>query len=172
MLIEARKRDVAANAVLGLAFAANASQSPKELVKSGNVEGPGVQLMSRMMRKRSEAERNLDNPRVVSRGSKTFKEFVEQASITQRLKIKTSEMLKKHQDNPEKLKVYRNLLKKIRERQKPSSIDYPGRTSARRDKNLIPSHRTSSFPELSGISTITKNPKKIRKQRALGEIDK
>ena len=56
MLDEARKRDHAANALLGLAFAANAASSPEALIKSGNIEGPGFQLMSRMMRKRKEAE--------------------------------------------------------------------------------------------------------------------
>lgn len=76
MLVE-RKRDSAANALLALSFAANAASSPKNLVRSGYIESPGIQLMSRMMSKRKEAERNLDNPRVVSRGSKTFKEFVE-----------------------------------------------------------------------------------------------
>ena len=50
-LEEGRKRDMAANALLALSFAANAAQSPKDLVRSGHIEGPGVQLMSRMMRK-------------------------------------------------------------------------------------------------------------------------
>lgn len=103
---------------------------------------------------------------------KTFQEFLYESSITQRLKLKTAEMIKKHQDNPEKLEVYKTLLKRIREREKTSNIDYPGREAARRDKTLIPSGRTSSFPELAGRDTTTQNPKKRRKQRALGEIDK
>lgn len=170
MLIE-RKRDAAANTLLALSFAANAASSPKNLVRSGHIESPGIQLMSRMMSKRKEAERNLDNPRVVSRGSKTFKKFMEESTTTQRLKIKTVEAIRKYKDNPEKIKVYKNLLNKIRERQNPNQeLDYLGRESARKDKNLIPSHRTSSFPELSGIKTVTKNPKKLRKQKAIGEI--
>jgi len=85
MLDEARKRDHAANALLGLAFAANAASSPQAIVTSGHIEAPGYQLMSRMMRKRKEAERNLDNERV-SKGSrnrkikrKTFESFITEA---------------------------------------------------------------------------------------------
>lgn len=87
MLIE-RKRDAAANAVLALSFAANAAASPKNLVRSGHDASPGVQLMSRMMKKRKEADRNLDSPRVVSRGSKTFKEFVEESYLIEIHKTK------------------------------------------------------------------------------------
>lgn len=84
MLDEARKRDTAANALLGLAFAANAASSPEALIKSGNIEGPGFQLMSRMMRKRRKADRNLDSPRVSEPARnkkekpkmKTFEEFM------------------------------------------------------------------------------------------------
>ena len=39
MLQEGRKRDAAANTLLALSFAANAAQSPKDLVRSGHVEG-------------------------------------------------------------------------------------------------------------------------------------
>jgi len=85
MLSEGRKRDAAANAVLGLAFATNAAQSPKDLIRSGHIEGPGIQLMSRMMSKRKEANRNLDSARVSdpsrNRKKKTFKEFVEEAYL-------------------------------------------------------------------------------------------
>ena len=51
MMNEGRKRDAAANAILGVAFAANAAQSPESLLKSGKIEGPGFQLMSKMMKK-------------------------------------------------------------------------------------------------------------------------
>ena len=64
LINEARKRDNVANALLGLSFAANVLQSPSALINSGKIEGPGVQLMSRMMRKRGEANRNLDSSRV------------------------------------------------------------------------------------------------------------
>ena len=63
-IMEARKRDHVANAVLSLAFAANAVQSPKDFVRTGHIEGPGIQLMARMMKRRAEANRNLDNSRV------------------------------------------------------------------------------------------------------------
>ena len=98
---------------------------------------------------------------------KTFQQFILEASATERLIRRSAELIKANK-NPE---VYKGLLKKATERLRPKDdIDYPGRSSARRDKTLIPSHRTSSFPELAGISTKTKDPKKLRKQRALGEI--
>ena len=85
MLDEARKRDAAANAVLALSFAANAAQSPQSLVRSGHDAAPSLPLMGELMRKRKEANRNLDSPRVSeparNRKRKTFKEFVEEAII-------------------------------------------------------------------------------------------
>jgi hypothetical protein len=101
---------------------------------------------------------------------KTFKEFLIEANTTQRLAARALELVKVHRNDPEKFKVYLNLLKKAQKRSSTDEEEYPGRTAARRDKYLIPSHRTSSFPELAGTSTITKNLKKLRKQRALGEI--
>ena len=59
-----RKRDQLANALLGLAFATNVAQSPSAAIRSGHIEGPGMQLMSRMMQRRKEANRNLDSGRV------------------------------------------------------------------------------------------------------------
>jgi hypothetical protein len=59
-----RKRDHLANALLGLAFATNVAQSPSAAIRSGHIEGPGMQLMSRMMQRRKEANRNLDSGRV------------------------------------------------------------------------------------------------------------
>jgi hypothetical protein len=97
---------------------------------------------------------------------KTLKQFLYEASSTQRLKIATAKKIAKHPKNS----VYKTLLNRIRERQAPLYPDYPGRESARKDKNLIPSGRTSSFPDIENVSTVTKNPKKLRKQRALGEI--
>ena len=78
-LEEGRKRDTAANALLALSFAASAAQSPKDLIRSGNIEGPGIQLMSRMMNKRKKATASgLDNPRVSEPArNRTFKEFLE-----------------------------------------------------------------------------------------------
>jgi hypothetical protein len=97
---------------------------------------------------------------------KTFKQFLWEASTTHRLKIATAKLIAKNPKNS----VYKTLLDRIRERQAPLYPDYPGRESARKDKTLIPSGRTSSFPELEGTSTRTKNPKKLRKQKALGEL--
>ena len=78
-LEEGRKRDTAANALLALSFAASAAQSPKDLIRSGNIEGPGVQLMSRMMSNRKKATASgLGNPRVSEPArNRTFKEFLE-----------------------------------------------------------------------------------------------
>ena len=102
---------------------------------------------------------------------KTFSQFLFEASTTQRLKLAAAKLVAKHKDNPEKVEIYKKLLNKIRERETPTYPDYPGRESARRDKRLIPSHRTSSFPNVENISTETKNEKKRREQRALKEID-
>jgi hypothetical protein len=97
--------------------------------------------------------------------------YLMESKTTERLFRKSAELMNKHRDNPDKREIYKTLLKRARERLKDKSpYDYPGRESARKDKVLIPSGRTSSFPELSGISTITKNPKKLRKQRALKEL--
>jgi hypothetical protein len=85
MLSEGRKRDAAANALLSLSFAANAAQSPESLVTSGKTAAPSLPLMGELMRKRKEASRNLDSPRVSeparNRKKKTFKEFVEESTI-------------------------------------------------------------------------------------------
>ena len=85
MLDEARKidREKVASAVLGLAFAAGAAQSPKDFVRTGHIEAPGTALMQRWGRVRGEAERNLDSGAVVPRNKKmkTFKEFVEEAYL-------------------------------------------------------------------------------------------
>lgn len=98
-LEEGRKRDMAANALLALSFATNAAQSPKDLVRSGHIEGPGIQLMSRMMKKRAEAERNLDSPRVSeparNRKKKTFREFIEEAYLIEKTFSSRAE-LEKH----------------------------------------------------------------------------
>jgi len=40
------------------------------------------------------------------------------------------------------------------------------------NKRLIPSFRMSSHPNEDNPSTQTKNPKKIRKQKAIGELPK
>jgi hypothetical protein len=102
---------------------------------------------------------------------KTFRQFCEQSNTTKRLLRRSGELLKTHKDNPSKVEVYKRLIKSARSRLVPDDgIDYPGRTAARKDKYLIPSYRTDSFPELEGIPTRTKNPKKLRKQKALGEI--
>lgn len=81
MLDEARKREKIANAVLGLAFATSAAQSPRDFVKSGHIESPGVAMMQRTIGNPRRQRKNLDNPRVLSRGAKTFKEFVEESYL-------------------------------------------------------------------------------------------
>ena len=83
LINEARKRDNVANAILGLSFAANVLQSPSALLNSGKIEGPGVQLMSRMMKRRGEANRNLDSGRVShpARNRKKKEEVKEEVKI-------------------------------------------------------------------------------------------
>ena len=83
MLDEARKREKVANAFLAATMALSAAQSPKDFVKTGKVESPGVALMQRWAKVRSKAEKNLDSGVVVPRNKKmkTFKEFVEEAYL-------------------------------------------------------------------------------------------
>ena len=83
MLSEAKKREKAANAFLAATMALSAAQSPKDFVKTGNIESAGTALMQRWGRVRGEAERNLDSGVVVPRNKKmkTFKEFLEEAYL-------------------------------------------------------------------------------------------
>ena len=74
MLEEARKRDIAANAVLGAAFALSAAQSPKDFVKTGSVESPGVALMQRTIGNSRRKRKDLDKSAVISRGTKPLEE--------------------------------------------------------------------------------------------------
>lgn len=80
--------------ILGLSFAANVAQSPQALINSGKIEGPGVQLMSRMMKKRGEANRNLDSGRV-SHPARNRKKKEEKIEFKEESKIdkKTAMML-------------------------------------------------------------------------------
>ena len=86
MISEASKREKIANAVLGATFALSAAQSPKDFVRTGNIESPGTALMQTWGRKRGEAERNLDSGRVSHparnrKKMKTLKEFLEEAYL-------------------------------------------------------------------------------------------
>jgi hypothetical protein len=85
MISEASKKEKVANAFLAATMALSAAQSPKDFVRTGNIESPGVALMQTWGRKRGEAERNLDSGRVShparNRKMKTFKEFVEEAYL-------------------------------------------------------------------------------------------
>ena len=88
MLDEAKKREKVANAVLGLAFATSAAQSPKDFVRTGHIESPGAAYMQRTIGNPRRQRKDLDNPRVVSRGaklkeSKTFKQFLEEAYLAE-----------------------------------------------------------------------------------------
>ena len=86
MISEASRREKIANAVLGATFALSAAQSPKDFVRTGNIESPGTALMQTWGRKRGEAERNLDSGRVSHparnrKKMKTLKEFLEEAYL-------------------------------------------------------------------------------------------
>ena len=88
MLSEASKREKIANAVLGATFALSAAQSPKDFVRTGNIESPGTALMQTWGRKRGEAERNLDSGRVShparnKKMNKTLKEFLGEAYLSE-----------------------------------------------------------------------------------------
>ena len=86
MLSEGRKRDAAANAVLALSFAANVAQSPKDLIRSGHIEGPGVVQMQRTIGNPRKKPKDLNKEPVLRRGTKlkegkTFKEFLEETYL-------------------------------------------------------------------------------------------
>jgi hypothetical protein len=87
MISEASRREKIANAVLGATFALSAAQSPKDFVRTGNIESPGVALMQTWGRKRGEAERNLNSARVSdparNKKMKTFREFLEEAYLSE-----------------------------------------------------------------------------------------
>lgn len=100
MLDEARKREKAANALLGFAFAASASQSPKDFVKSGHIESPGVAVIQRTIGNPKRQRKDLDNPRVMSRGAKTFKEFVEEAYLIEKTFPNKQAAVDYHKENP------------------------------------------------------------------------
>lgn len=86
--LDERKRDHLANTLLGLAFASNVAQSPEALVRSGHIEAPGMQLMSKMMQRRKEANRNLDSGRV-SHPSRNIKRNKVKEEVDKDLLIKT-----------------------------------------------------------------------------------
>jgi hypothetical protein len=80
--ISERKRDQLTNALFALSFAANAAQSPEALVRSGHIEGPSMQLMSRMMSKRKKATvSGLDSARVSHPSRNVKKENFERANV-------------------------------------------------------------------------------------------
>ena len=86
MISEASRREKIANAVLGATFALSAAQSPKDFVRTGNIESPGTALMQTWGRRRGEAERNLNSARVSDparnrKKMKTLKEFLGEAYL-------------------------------------------------------------------------------------------
>ena len=99
---------------------------------------------------------------------KTFKEFIGESSTTQRVINRAIAIVKNisRERNPEKFHAYINLIRKSRERlpKEPESREY------RKDKFLQPTYRLSPEERKNNPPTPTKNPKKLRKQRALGEI--
>ena len=83
MLDEARKREKVANAFLAATMALSAAQSPKDFVRTGSIESPGVAIMQRTIGNPRKQRKNLDSGLVVPRNKKmkTFKEFVEEAYL-------------------------------------------------------------------------------------------
>jgi hypothetical protein len=83
MISEASKREKIANAFLATTMALSAAQSPKDFVKTGSIESPGVAIMQRTIGNPRKQRKNLDSGLVVPRNKKmkTFKEFVEEAYL-------------------------------------------------------------------------------------------
>ena len=110
MISEASKREKIANTVLGATFALSAAQSPKDFVRTGNIESPGTALMQTWGRKRGEAERNLDSGRVSHparnrKKMKTLKEFLGEAYLYE---MRKEDKVKGKQKTP----MYLNLTSK------------------------------------------------------------
>ena len=110
MISEASRREKIANAVLGATFALSAAQSPKDFVRTGNIESPGAALMQTWGRKRGEAERNLDSGRVSHparnrKKMKTLKEFLGEAYLYE---MRKEDKVKGKQKTP----MYLNLTSK------------------------------------------------------------
>lgn len=109
---------------------------------------------------------------------KSLREFLLEAHSSQRVADRALKLIKTHQNDPDKLKMYLELFKKAKKRAEgkdnpfEDEINYEEREAARRDKYKIPSHRTSSFPQEAGSLALTKNPKKLRRQKATGEFSK
>jgi hypothetical protein len=83
MISEAKKREKIANAFLATTMALSAAQSPKDFVKTGSIESPGVAIMQRTIGNPRKQRKNLDSGLVVPRNKKmkTFKEFLEEAYL-------------------------------------------------------------------------------------------
>jgi hypothetical protein len=83
MISEASKREKIANAFLATTMALSAAQSPKDFVRTGSIESPGVAIMQRTIGNPRKQRKNLDSGLVVPRNKKmkTFKEFVEEAYL-------------------------------------------------------------------------------------------
>jgi hypothetical protein len=130
--LEERKRDHLANALLGAAFAANVAQSPEALVRSGHIESPGMQLMSRMMSKRKEANRNLDSGRV-SHPSRNVK------------KKKVTEDISKND-------LLKSIVKKIVDEKKKKNylLNYGYIGESKHDKSNLKCNKPKSDPVGSG----------------------
>ena len=110
MISEASRREKIANAVLGATFTLSAAQSPKDFVRTGNIESPGAALMQTWGRKRGEAERNLDSGRVSHparnrKKMKTLKEFLGEAYLYE---MRKEDKVKGKQKTP----MYLNLTSK------------------------------------------------------------
>lgn len=81
VISEGSKRGKVADAILGLAFATNALQSPEAFVRTGRIESPGVALMQTWSKKREAAEKNLDSGRV-SHPARNIKKTKQQKELT------------------------------------------------------------------------------------------
>ena len=84
MISEASKREKIANAFLATTMALSASQSPKDFVRTGAIESPGVAIMQRTIGNPRKQRKNLDSGLVVPRNKKmkkTLKEFLGEAYL-------------------------------------------------------------------------------------------
>lgn len=106
---------------------------------------------------------------------KTYLTFIKESEETRKKIINRAlSIIKQNPNDSDKKIIMANLIRSVSNSQHTpftKNIDYPGRRASRRDKHLEPTDRLSAEERKNNPETKTKNPKKLRKQKALQEID-
>jgi hypothetical protein len=105
---------------------------------------------------------------------KSYLTFIQESEdIRKRIISRAAKLANDSRDNQDKRRILVQLIRNVNSHYAPKKLEheYEGRTAARRDKHLEPTYRLSPEQQQNNPKTITKNPKKLRKQKALREID-